>query len=365
MRVSYAFTLLHILLSALAISSTSSIAASEDKNQLWSGSHSTTVRGQLPALERDALNKVQSWGYQLQALDPKTLATSSNDLLVVDYSRNGTKDGAFTETDLDLIRRKPDGTRRVVLAYLSIGEAENYRDYWQDSWRNAPPSWLKQENKNWCGNHIVQFWHPEWHSIIYGGADGKKSYVDKIVEAGFDGIYLDRVDVYSELETINTKARHDMIEFVRAVSTSAKQKASQRGVETFFVVAQNAEELLSSDSYRTHIDGLGKEDLLYGAREHGKPNSEQEIEYSAGLIDKLLGDNKPVFGVEYLHSGPAIEDAKTRLSELGLIPLIAPRALDKDQPSYEASITDSDTSILAPRENRQDSAQSNCADQLK
>jgi hypothetical protein len=30
-----------------------------------------------------------------------------------------------------------------------------------------------------------------------------------------------------------------------------------------------------------------KKDLLYGANEHGKPNSQQEIKFSAGLIGNL------------------------------------------------------------------------------
>ena len=62
-----------------------------------------------------------------------------------------------------------------------------------------------------------------------------------------------------------------MIEFVRAISTTAKMKASQRGMGPFFVVAQNAEELLSSAAYR----------------------AQQEIEFSAGSIGNLLKENKP------------------------------------------------------------------------
>ena len=107
------------------------------------------------------------------------------------------------------------------------------------------------------------------------------------------GIYLDRVDVYDEHKTVNEAARQNMIEFVRAISTTAKMKASQRWMGPFFVVAQNAEELLSSAAYRAQIDALGKEDLLYGANEHGKPNSQQEIEFSAGSIGNLLKENKP------------------------------------------------------------------------
>ncbi len=282
-----------------------------------------------PGLEQDALTKVRSWSYQLQSIDPKKLERSANQLLVVDYSLDGGDENALTPEHLASLRRAADGSRRVVLSYLSIGEAEKYRSYWQDIWSIYPPAWLKHENKNWCQNFIVDFSHPQWHAIIYAGTEGQKSYVDKIVEAGFDGIYLDRVDVYSELGDAGQNYRQKMIEFVGAISRTAKVKAAELGPDPFFVVAQNAEELLTSRVYRSHIDGLGKEDLLYGASVHGKPNSEEDIRHSAQLIEKLLNENKPVFGVEYLDSAQEIDETKSRLTKLGLIPLIAPRALDK------------------------------------
>jgi len=39
----------------------------------------------------------------------------------------------------------------------------------------------------------VQFWNPEWQKIIYGNDD---SYMKKILDAGFDGAYLDNVEAY-------------------------------------------------------------------------------------------------------------------------------------------------------------------------
>ena len=52
--------------------------------------------------------------------------------------------------------QRPVGTqcRSMVLAYLSIGEAEDYRGYWDPSWVDASgvpipgvaPAWLGAEN---------------------------------------------------------------------------------------------------------------------------------------------------------------------------------------------------------------------------
>ena len=39
----------------------------------------------------------------------------------------------------------------------------------------------------------IQFWHPEWQKIIYCN---DQSYLKQIVDAGFDGVYLDNDEAY-------------------------------------------------------------------------------------------------------------------------------------------------------------------------
>lgn len=93
------------------------------------------------------------------------------------------------------LQSKPGGGRRLVLCYMSIGEAEDYRWYWQPGWTSDPPSWLGPENPEWPGNYTVEYWDPEWQGIIYGSPD---AYLDRILAAGFDGVYLDKVDSFEE-----------------------------------------------------------------------------------------------------------------------------------------------------------------------
>jgi cysteinyl-tRNA synthetase len=80
---------------------------------------------------------------------------------------------------------------------MSIGESEDYRYYWQASWNTAKPEWMNAENPDWPGNFKVKYWHTEWQSIIYGN-DG--SYLKKILDAGFDGVYLDIIDAFEFYE---------------------------------------------------------------------------------------------------------------------------------------------------------------------
>ena len=80
---------------------------------------------------------------------------------------------------------------------MSIGEAEDYRFYWDDSWSTGDPVWLDRENPNWAGNFKVRYWEDEWQEIVLSGAN---SYLGGILSAGFDGVYLDIIDGFEYFE---------------------------------------------------------------------------------------------------------------------------------------------------------------------
>ncbi len=58
--------------------------------------------------------------------------TSTNyDMLIMDYFFN---EEEFTEIELNELRHKINGSKRLLISYMSIGEAEDYRYYWQSNW---------------------------------------------------------------------------------------------------------------------------------------------------------------------------------------------------------------------------------------
>lgn len=123
-----------------------------------------------------------------------SLAATDYDLLIVDLFWN---DQQLTSGDIAQLQSKQGGGSRLVLAYMSIGEAEDYRYYWQSSWSSSPPSWLKGENPDWPGNYLVEYWDVQWQQIIFGSAD---SYLGRILNCGFDGVYLDKIDSFETWE---------------------------------------------------------------------------------------------------------------------------------------------------------------------
>jgi cysteinyl-tRNA synthetase, unknown class len=275
----------------------------------------------MPAPAR-ILAAAKSWGYQLQKINPDTLAAAPYDVLVIDYSRDGGDARALTAAQIRGLKSRPDGGRRIVLAYLSIGEAEKYRYYWQPDWETdglAPP-WLADPNKRYRTNFPVRYWHEGWQAIIF---HGENSYLGRILDAGFDGIYLDRVDVYQEFEKENPAAGEQMIAFVKALA--ARGRSARPG---FLIVPQNGEELLEAADYRALIDGIAKEDLMFGDGRSKHPNSPQRIEDGVHQLKLLAGDGKPVFVVEYLDDPQDIAGAREHIEALGFVAHFADRNLD-------------------------------------
>jgi len=168
-----------------------------------------------------SLNNIPNYSvFQENNASVTNLSQAKNFLYILDYYQFGTKadfinavcqtnydlliidafytDGnAFTAQEIERLKHKQNGGNRMVLAYMSIGEAENYRYYWQSSWSTHLPEWMDQENPNWRGNFKVKYWMKSWQDIIYGN---DHSYTKKIINQGFDGVYLDIIDAYEYFE---------------------------------------------------------------------------------------------------------------------------------------------------------------------
>lgn len=279
----------------------------------------TTAR----AARRARLMLVRSWGYQLRLIDLAEVAASPFDMVVVDHaiSANRRFVREFTPAEVRLVKSRPDGSQRLALAYLSIGEAERYRFYWQQEWYDPgrAPSWLSTANDRWDGNWRTRFWEPGWRDIVFSGAD---TYLARIKAQGFDGIYLDRADVYHELLRERPGARADMLRFIRDLASAAR-----RDDPAFLVVMQNAEELVADSTLRTAIDGLAKEDLLYGVEHDARANPPAMVRDTLANLRRARAAGLPVFLVEYLDDPKHAAAAARLAAREGFTYLNAERSL--------------------------------------
>ncbi|WP_395741385.1 MJ1477/TM1410 family putative glycoside hydrolase [Prosthecobacter sp.] len=246
------------------------------------------------------------------------LASSDRDLIVIDAAFNS--DGDWTPEEIAAIRSGKAGRR--VVAYVSVGEAEDYRPYWQETWDAnkdgqpdaAAPKFLNTENPDWKGNYRVRYWQPAWQQLMLPA-------VDKVATQGFDGIYLDIIDAFEFYEydpatkdwlddrpnpETGRTYREDMIAWVAAIAQRAREKHPG-----FLVIPQNASQLLAHAEYRELISAIGVEDLFVTGR---KLRSEKQSRYVLSFLEKLKPDGKPVLVIDYPKSADihaaAFESAK-------------------------------------------------------
>ena len=279
----------------------------------------------LQAQERkNPLLGPKSWAFQLDNLNPTTMKRiidSKYDLVVLDTEKMRAADGAnnyLTRAEIDAIKVKADGGRRMVIAYLSIGEAENNRYYWKPEWTKKRPSWIKKENKDWKGNFVVEYWQPVWQNIVFGSKD---AFVDRALEQGFDGFYFDIVDAYYEFGD-TSEMRRRMVDFVGKLSTYVRGKKPD-----IAILAQNAEELVDLPNYLPAIDGIAKESLFYGIKGPDIMNPKTDIDPSSRLLAKAKAAGKAIFAIEYLSRQDTYQDAVKRHGDLGFVLYIGPRGL--------------------------------------
>jgi cysteinyl-tRNA synthetase len=272
-----------------------------------------------PAFASPQLNEVRSWAYQLQNVDPVEIKLSPYDLVVIDYGFDRRNATAFPREVVELMRTKPNGKKRLILAYFSIGEAESYRYYWQESWLKNRPEWLEPENPEWPGNYLVQYWHPEWHAILYGSPD---SYLDRILAAGFDGIYVDGADKFEEWQQRRPRAAAEMVDLVGAIAAYAR--AQQKD---FLIIPQNGDGLLYNPKFLEVIDAFAREDLLYGESEEEVRNSRDSILDSLKRMRPVVAAGKPVLVIEYTSNPDVAASMLREIRERGFVGYVARRDL--------------------------------------
>ena len=274
------------------------------------------------------LSQINDFLYQLQDLDLKAVGESRYDLVVMDYAANGTADTEYSAGEIQALRESPGGPK-VLLAYMSIGEAEDYRFYWQDGWGVGNPKWLDAENPNWEGNYKVRYWEEEWRQLIF-------DYTDRLIAAGFDGAYLDIIDAYQYFteqgapdrgasEERDESPSQRMADLVAAIASHAKAEDPD-----FLIFPQNAPELADIvPEYLDYVDGIGQEDIYYGYDEGGVATPASVTAELERRLDRFGERGKLVLTIDYATAVDSADDAYARSIANGYVPFVTTRELDR------------------------------------
>ena len=224
-----------------------------------------------PVLINDV--RIDTWMYQIQALDDNskidTLAVTDYDMIVVEPGHNFIGFSYDTAYLVNQLKSKSNGDERILLAYVDIGEAEDYRTYWQSDWiaptenaQGSPSFLVTIDPDGWTGNYPVAYWQNAWKNI-WLGADG---IVAELANAGFHGIYLDWVEAYDD-DTVRDYAQQqgvvpeeEMMLFIEEIGAAGRAIRAD-----FIVIAQNAPYLIDYDPvrYAKMIDAIAFEDTWF------------------------------------------------------------------------------------------------------
>jgi len=99
----------------------------------------------------------------------------------------------LTKEEVAQLKVKANGGKRLLIAYVSLGQVEPWAPYWKKQWlskKHRPPFLTGQKN-SW-GSYEIKYWHKSWHEVLIG----ENGYLDHVAQLGFDGVVLDVVDAY-------------------------------------------------------------------------------------------------------------------------------------------------------------------------
>lgn len=267
------------------------------------------------------------WLMQLQAISLERLKDSEAETLVIDPTRGGDGDAAgfWKKSEIDQLKRGD----RLVLAYLSVGEAESYRDYWKPSWNTRPPKFLAAANPDYPDNYLVRYWDPEWQALL-------DSRLAQIAEAGFDGVYLDKVDAFEDWEGRENhfdieKLKKQMAELVAGVRKSGDKLWEKRD-EQFSLFLQNGWELWDRPELGPIVDGVGVEEFSLGWEgEDGQKTPEGVRRRIREQLEANKKNGWKVLILDYPGADSSSQEkklARQEAQEIGALFYLAPRKLD-------------------------------------
>jgi len=104
------------------------------------------------------------------------------------------------------------GKNTLVVGYLSIGEAEDFRWYWKDI---AGKDFVLEPNPDWEGDYYIDPRSSGWRNFVI------RKIIPDILAKGYDGLFLDTIDTGEFLEWKDPQkyagSKDAMVELIRQI----------------------------------------------------------------------------------------------------------------------------------------------------
>jgi cysteinyl-tRNA synthetase, unknown class len=241
---------------------------------------------------------IEFWAYQIQGLQGSVepvsaLVREPYDMVVIEPTRTEYEGMEFDTAGVvsrlkSSVSSRP-GVGKLVLAYVDIGQAEDWRWYWPRRSRGSldpatlaggPSYALTNDPDGWTGNYPVAYWTPEWQAIAVTGTDTSpmpffsetecccgplfNSIIEEVVRDGFDGIYLDWVEAWentfvaAEAAKAGVDPADAMVSFISLLRNSTPAD--------FVIIQQNSAKLAQTargTELMSLVDAIAQEGVFF------------------------------------------------------------------------------------------------------
>ncbi len=263
----------------------------DDENKIaWKWMYNPFCKAQDKYVKK---NWHRSWSWEIQNIIDKTLLSKKN----FHYQLQNAKFNQLKNLSWTIIFVDPEDSKltwwqlwqlkqngNIIIAYLSIWEAENYRAYWNNNWKTNSPSWLGEENPSWTWSYYVKYRLTWWQNIVF-------NEIDKIKNIWYDWVVLDTLDTYSYRMWNGTWNDYDqkMVDFV--------WKIRKHLWDYLAIIPNGWLQLVENTWYLDLINWQLTEDLFsYKNKERTDTDKKWQLQY----LNKVKQAWKQVFDIDYI-----------------------------------------------------------------
>ncbi len=124
------------------------------------------------------------------------MGKNNADLVIVDAFYKA--DQPLTKAEVNALKHKFMGARRLVLAEIDLSVARDDRFYWKSEWRVGEPAFLREPQPGIPTGILVNYWDPAWKEIL-------GTHFKGLMDLGFDGVMIDDMNAvtYSSLKRLS------------------------------------------------------------------------------------------------------------------------------------------------------------------
>jgi len=210
-----------------------------------------------------------------------------------------------------------DKRGRLVLAYLSLGEAEEWRWYWREV-RDKP--WVLPENPAWAGDHFVDPRSEEWRRLVV------RRIAARLIAKGYDGFLLDTLDTVDFLLDQHPLryegAARGMVGIVRDLRRRYPQAV---------IVANGGFSFI--EGFAPYVNAVmleGVRSTWAGAEKHARRRRPDETAWIDARLRRAKALGLPVLALEYVdrNDAKAAAEVEREVRALGCIPFLGQKHLD-------------------------------------